>query len=85
MDLKTAVSAMGAPESGIINSGLAQMAAHYGLPSRVACGVSDGKTPDSQTGYEYTTNSLTAALSGATMVFGGGAWNRGSPIVRPSW
>ncbi len=77
MDLKTAVSAMGAPESGLINAGLVQMAAHYGLPSRVACGVSDAKSLCPQSGYEYAVNALSAALSGATIVFGGGALESG--------
>ena len=77
MDMKTAVSAMGAPESGIINASLVQMAGFYGLPSRVACGVSDAKALDSQVGYEYATNAVTAALSGASVVFGGGALESG--------
>lgn len=77
MDLKTGLGAMGAPESGIINAALAQMARYYQVPSRVACGVSDSKLLDAQVGYEYATNALTAALSGATLVFGGGALESG--------
>ncbi len=77
MDLRTTVSAMGAPESGIINASLVQMANFYGLPSRVACGVSDSMVLDSQVGYEYATNAITAALSGASIVFGGGAMESG--------
>ncbi len=77
MDLRTSVSAMGAPESAIINASLVQMANFYGLPSRVACGVSDAVSLDSQTGYEYATNATTAALAGASIVFGGGAMESG--------
>jgi len=77
MDLKTGLGAMGAPESGIINAALAQMARYYQVPSRVACGVSDSKLLDAQVGYEYATNALTAAFSGATLVFGGGALESG--------
>ncbi len=77
MDLRTSVSAMGAPESGIINASLVQMANYHGLPSRVACGVSDAKRLDAQAGYEYATNAVTAALAGASIVFGGGALESG--------
>ncbi len=77
MDLRTTVSAMGAPESGIINASMVQMANFYGLPSRVACGVSDANILDPQVGYEYATNAVTAALSGASIVFGGGAMESG--------
>jgi trimethylamine--corrinoid protein Co-methyltransferase len=77
MDLKTGMGAMGAPEAGIINAGLAQMALYFRLPSRVACGVSDSKVPDTQVGYEYATNALTAASAGASLVFGGGALESG--------
>jgi len=77
MDLKSGIGAMGAPEAGMINSSLAQMALFYKLPSRVACGVSDAKVLDAQIGYEYATNALTAALAGASLVFGGGALESG--------
>lgn len=77
MDLRSAISAMGSPESALINAALAQMARHLGLPSRVACGVSDSKTPDAQVGYEYAPNALAAALSGATIIFGGGGLESG--------
>ncbi len=56
---------------------LAQMAHYYRLPCRVACGVSDACTLDAQIGYEYATNALTAAMAGATIIFGGGALESG--------
>ena len=77
MDLKTGIGAMGAPESGMINGCLAQMAAFYNLPSRVACGVSDACLPDAQIGYEFCLNAFSAALAGAAIVFAGGALESG--------
>ncbi len=72
MDMKTAVSAVGAPEHGILNAGLAKMAQFYEMPSLVGGGLSDSKLPDAQVGYEFATNALTSALAGANIVYGSG-------------
>ena len=72
MDMKTAVSAVGAPEYGILNAGIAHMARYYELPCLVGGGLSDAKVPDAQVGYEFATNALTSALSGANIVYGSG-------------
>jgi len=77
MDLKTGVGAMGAPESGMINACLAQIAQYYQLPCRVACGVSDSCVQDAQIGYEFAINAMTVAMAGATIIFGGGALESG--------
>ncbi len=77
MDLKSGISAMGAPESGMINACLAQMAQFYQLPCRVACGVSDACMLDAQIGYEFSLNAFMAAMAGATIIFGGGALESG--------
>lgn len=72
MDMKTAVSAVGAPEYGILNAGIAHMARYYHLPSLVGGGLSDSKLPDAQVGYEFAINALTSALAGANIVYGSG-------------
>lgn len=77
MDLRYAISAVGAPEYGIINAGIAQMARYYGLPSWVGGGLSDAKEPDPQVGYEFTINALTSALAGANIVYGAGVLESG--------
>ena len=77
MDLRSAVSAVGAPETGVISALVASMAAYYGLPSWVNGGVSDAKVVDSQVGYEFAVNALTAALARPGMVYGAGALESG--------
>ena len=72
MDMKTAVSAVGAPEYGILNAGIAHMARYYRIPSLVGGGLSDSKVPDAQAGYEFGINALTSALAGANIVYGSG-------------
>lgn len=73
MDLKLMVGAVGSPELGLLSAALTQMARFYNLPSWVGAGLSDSKVPDAQVGYEFATNALLAALSGANIVYGAGA------------
>ncbi len=80
MDLKRTVSAVGAPEHGVISAGAAKLAQYYRLPSWVGGGVSDSKLPDAQSGYEYTMNALIASLAGANIVYGAGALEMGLTI-----
>ena len=77
MDLKTGNSVVGAPEYGMINSGITQMARYYGLTVWCGGGLSDAKIPDAQVGYEFTINALQAALAGANMVYGSGCLDLG--------
>jgi trimethylamine---corrinoid protein Co-methyltransferase len=77
MDLKTGLSALGAPEWNMIGSALSQMAQYYSLPCRIGSGVSDSKIPDAQAAYEFTLNALPLALSGANMIFGAGGIESG--------
>lgn len=77
MDLRSAASAVGAPEQALIASAAAAMAAHRGLPSWVGGGISDSKTTDAQAGYEYALNAVVPALAGATIVYGAGALESG--------
>lgn len=77
MDMKTGVSAVGAPEYGILNAGIAKMAQFYEIPSLVGGGLSDSKLIDSQVGYEFATNALTSALAGTNIVYGSGGFEMG--------
>ena len=77
MDLKSGVSAVGAPEYGLLNAAIARMAQYYQLPCLVGGGLSDAKEPDAQSGYEFATNALTSALAGANIVYGSGGLDLG--------
>ena len=77
MDLKTGLSALGAPEWNMIGTALSQMAQYYNLPCRIGSGVSDSKIPDAQAAYEFNLNALPLALSGANMIFGAGGIESG--------
>jgi len=77
MDLKLMVSAVGAPEQGLISAGAAKLAEYYRLPSWIGGGVSDSKIPDAQAAYEFALNALTGALSGANIVYGAGVLELG--------
>lgn len=77
MDLRWAASAVGAPEQALVGSAAAAMACYRGLPSWIGGGISDAKTADAQTGYEFALNALAPALAGATIVYGAGALESG--------
>ena len=72
MDMGTGIGAVGAPEIGLISSGMTKLAQFYRLPSWVAGGLSDSKIPDAQAAYETVLTALPPALAGANMVFGAG-------------
>lgn len=77
MDLKTATSAVGAPEYGIFSAGLTKLAQYYQLPSWVGGGHSDSKLPDAQAAYESGLTATISALSGANIVYGAGCLESG--------
>ena len=77
MDLKTGLSAVGAPEWGLVGSAMAQMGHYYQIPCRIGSGVSDSKLPDAQAAYQFTMNALTLSLAGANMIFGAGGIESG--------
>ena len=77
MDLRTGLGSVGAPEWSLVGSSIARMGQFYGIPTRIGSGVSDSKLPDAQAAYEFTTNALTMALSGANMLFGAGGIESG--------
>jgi trimethylamine--corrinoid protein Co-methyltransferase len=66
LDMRSGISATGAPEFSLIGIGAVQMAKFYGLPSDVGA-QSDSKSVDAQNSYEKTQAALVASLAGADM------------------
>ena len=63
---------MGAVETMMIDSGYAQIAKHFNLPTHAYMGLSDAKINDSQAGLETGIGAVLAALSGINVVSGPG-------------
>jgi trimethylamine--corrinoid protein Co-methyltransferase len=68
-DLRTGAMSGGSPEQGILSAACAQMGAHFDLPFGTACGMTDSKFPDFQSGAERATTLLAPALSGANVLY----------------
>ncbi|MBC8507858.1 MAG: trimethylamine methyltransferase family protein [Anaerolineales bacterium] len=60
--------ALGAPETGLITAGSAQLARHYGLPIRSVGGTTESKRPDLQAGFERMGTLLPAVLAGVNLI-----------------
>ncbi len=69
VDLRTGAFSGGGPESALLNAAAAQLSNWLGLPSGVACSMSDAKIADAQMGSEKAMSALAAGLSGANMVY----------------
>jgi trimethylamine--corrinoid protein Co-methyltransferase len=67
-DMRTSMLRLGAPESGLMHVGFAQLAKKYNLPTRGVAGVSDSKVLDLQAGYETAFNLLLAVLAGFNFI-----------------
>jgi len=68
-DLRTGAMSGGSPEQGLLSAACAQIGIHFDLPFGTACGMSDAKFPDFQAGAERAATVLSAALSGANIVY----------------
>ena len=68
-DLRTGAMSGGSPEQGLLSAACAQIGNHFDLPFGTACGMSDAKFPDFQAGAERAATVLSAALSGANIVY----------------
>ena len=68
-DLRTGAMSGGSPEQGLLSAACAQLGIHFDLPFGTACGMSDAKFPDFQAGSERAATVLSAALSGANIVY----------------
>lgn len=68
-DLRTGAMSGGSPEQGLLSAACAQMGNYYDLPFGTGCGMSDSKFPDFQGGAEHAYTVLSAALSGANIIY----------------
>jgi trimethylamine--corrinoid protein Co-methyltransferase len=80
LDMRTGLLPLGAPERGMINSGAALMARHYGIPSMCGGLSSDAKELDAQAGFEKAITAVPLLLEGASIIYGVGATDAGSSI-----
>jgi len=67
-DMRTGNSAIGSIETGLITTGIAQLAKFYNIPSRALGGVTDSKCLDIQNGIERFQTLMFAALSGINFI-----------------
>jgi len=67
-DMKSGNSAMGSVETGLITTGVAQMANFYDIPSRALGGVTDSKIFDLQNGFERMQTLMLAAQAGINYI-----------------
>jgi trimethylamine--corrinoid protein Co-methyltransferase len=67
-DMATGNLAQGAVEAGLITAATAQLARHYGLPSRVLGGTTDAKTLDLQCVLERVATLMPPVLAGVDFV-----------------
>lgn len=68
-DLRTGSMSGGSPEQGLLSAACAQMGVHYDLPFGTACGMTDSKLPDFQSGAERAQTLLAPALAGANIIY----------------
>jgi trimethylamine--corrinoid protein Co-methyltransferase len=68
LEMRTAGSAFGAIEMGMMSAGIVQLAKHYGVCSDVYGLATSSKTLDEQTGFEKALNGMMPALAGANLV-----------------
>ncbi len=71
-DMRKGTTPMGAIETMMIDSGYAQIAKHFNLPTHAYMGLSDAKTNDNQAGLETGIGAVLAALSGINVISGPG-------------
>lgn len=69
VDLRTGAFAGGSGESALLNAASAQLSNWIGLPSGVACSMTDAKAIDAQYGAEKGLTSLAAALAGGNLIY----------------
>jgi trimethylamine--corrinoid protein Co-methyltransferase len=72
IDMRTGALAVGSPECSLMISAHAQLARHYGLPSRSGGSLADASFPDAQAGFESMAALLTTVNSGVDFVLHAG-------------
>ncbi len=69
IDLRTGAFAGGSGETALLNAASAQLSNWLGLPSGVACSMTDAKAIDAQYGVEKGLTSIAAALAGGNLIY----------------
>lgn len=69
IDLRSGAFAGGGGETALLNAASAQLSNWLGLPSGVACSMTDAKAIDAQYGVEKGVTSLAAALAGGNLIY----------------
>ncbi|EET47007.1 trimethylamine methyltransferase family protein [Thalassobium sp. R2A62] len=69
IDLRSGAFAGGGGETTLLNAASAQLSNWLGLPSGVACSMTDAKAIDAQYGVEKGMTSLGAALAGGNLIY----------------
>lgn len=69
IDLRTGAFSGGSSETAVLNAASAQISNWLGLPSGVACSMTDAKAIDAQYGMEKGITSLAAALAGGNLIY----------------
>jgi trimethylamine--corrinoid protein Co-methyltransferase len=72
IDMKSGALAIGSPELSQMIVAHAQLARHYGLPSRSGGALTDASYPDAQAGFESMSSLLTTVNSGIDFVLHAG-------------
>lgn len=68
LHMKSGSPSIGSPELALVVTATAQLARHYGLPSRGGGALTDANSPDAQAGYESMMSLLTTINSGMDLV-----------------
>lgn len=69
IDLRTGAFSGGSGETAVLNAASAQLSNWLGLPSGVACSMTDAKAIDAQYGMEKGITSMSAALAGGNLIY----------------
>ncbi|SDX74612.1 trimethylamine---corrinoid protein Co-methyltransferase [Ruegeria halocynthiae] len=69
IDLRTGAFSGGSGETAVLNAASAQLSNWLGLPSGVACSMTDAKAIDAQYGMEKGLTSIAAALAGGNLIY----------------
>jgi trimethylamine--corrinoid protein Co-methyltransferase len=77
LNMKTGLFPYGTPEWRLNDLVMAEMSRHYGIPVFGTGGATDSKLVDAQTGGEYASSLLAAALSGTNLIHDVGYLNSG--------
>jgi len=72
LHMKTGSPSIGSPELALVVTATAQLARHYGLPSRGGGALTDANSPDAQAGFESMMSLLTTVNSGIDFVLHAG-------------